>query len=348
MAQEFKHFMLKEIYEQPEVIQQGLDSGLSIAELLPELVQPIENIQILACGTSFHAGLIGQYLFEQVAGIPTRIRSSSEFLLAPLPKVPNLLTIAVTQSGETADTLAALRYLQEHSDSIRFGITNQDNSPIVQLAHHTFYTHAGEEKSVAATKTFTAQLLLFYRLALALAEQNQRLTAQQLETCIAALHQVPDQMKAVLARENEFAAIAQSLRDAKSMIVLGSGINTAIALEGALKLKETTYTHAEGYAAGEFLHGPIALLDPTIPVIAITPADETQSLVLKATEKAKICGSPIIQLSSPPLPRFPVASLPLSPFLTILPLQLLAYHLAILRQIEVDRPRNITKSLRFS
>ncbi len=334
---EFQHFMLKEIYEQPEVIRQQLESGLSLEELLPESVQNVQNIQILACGTSFHAGLIGQYLFEQVAGIPTQVRSSSEFLFAPFIERPNTLTIAVTQSGETADTLAAL---QLPSESICFGITNQVDSSIVKRVHHTFYTNAGNEKSVAATKTFTAQLLVFYRLALAFAIQNNRLSNQQLGDWLTALNQIPEQMESVLQQEEKFAAIAQTLKDAKSVIVLGSGMNRAIALEGALKLKETTYTHAEGYAAGEFLHGPIALLDPTLPVLAIDPADETQPLLLKATEKATLI-SPVLSLCS----LFPVPY-SLTPFLTVLPLQLISYHLAILRQIDVDRPRNITKSLR--
>jgi glucosamine--fructose-6-phosphate aminotransferase (isomerizing) len=337
---QFPHFMLKEIHEQPSIIRQQLDAALSWAELLPETVEPIETIQILACGTSFHAGLVGQYLFEQVAGIPTRIRAASEFLLAPLPNLPRSLTIAVTQSGETADTLAALRYCQQQFHSIRFGITNQENSSIVPLAHHTFYTQAGVEKSVAATKTFTAQLCVFYQLAIAFALKNNRLT--NLNVWQMALDQIPEQMQTILTQEAEFAAIAQSLQSAKSLIILGSGINTAIAQEGALKLKETTYTHAEAYAAGEFLHGSIALLDPTIPVLAIAPEDETQPLLANAIAKAKSSGAPVF-----PLATALKTSVPVSPFLTVLPLQLVAYHLAILRQIDVDRPRNITKSLRF-
>jgi glutamine---fructose-6-phosphate transaminase (isomerizing) len=328
---EFQHFMLQEIYEQPEVIRRWLETGLEMTDFLPETANSIQNIQILACGTSFHAGLVGQYLFEQVAGIPTQVRSSSEFRVAPFIERPNTLTIAVTQSGETADTLAALQQLQTHSGSLRFGITNQPDSSITKLVHHTFYTHAGIEKSVAATKTFTAQLLVFYRLAFVLALQNNRHPDDR-------LHQIPAQMEAVLQQEDRFATIAQTLKDAQSVIVLGSGINHAIALEGALKLKETTYTHAEGYAAGEFLHGPIALLDANIPVLAIDPIDETQPLLTKAIEKASLITS-VTSLCS----QF---SIPGSPFLTVLPLQLISYHLAILRQIEVDRPRNITKSLR--
>jgi glutamine---fructose-6-phosphate transaminase (isomerizing) len=331
---EFQHFMLQEIYEQPEVIRRQLETGLEITDFLPGTANSIQNIQILACGTSFHAGLVGQYLFEQVAGIPTQVRSSSEFRVAPFIERPNTLTIAVTQSGETADTLAALQQLQTYSKSLRFGITNQPDSSITKLVHHTFYTHAGIEKSVAATKTFTAQLLVFYRLALALVNQNNRHPDEWLSN----FHQIPAQMEAVLQQEDRFAAIAQDLKDAQSVIVLGSGIHRAIALEGALKLKETTYTHAEGYAAGEFLHGPIALLDPKVPVLAIDPADETQPLLHTATQKASQITS-VTSLCS----QF---SIPSSPFLTVLPLQLISYHLAILRQIEVDRPRNITKSLR--
>lgn len=306
------HFMLKEIHEQPNVIRHLLDRSISGS------FDQVDRINILACGTSLHAGLIGQFLFEQVAKIPTQVRSSSEALFAPLLETPNTITIAITQSGETADTIAALQTVQ----SRRIAITNGIDSTIAKLVDQTIYTDAGEEKSVAATKTFTAQLIILYQLAFKLANQEST-----------ELQQIPQQIEAIL-KDNTIAQIAKTLKDTRHIILIGSGINTAIALEGALKLKETTYTHAEGYAAGEFLHGSIALLDPQIPTIAVHP--ETTR---KTIDRIRANQNPVIEI--------PTASIPelFTPFLTIVPLQLLAYELAILRGIDVDRPRNITKSL---
>ncbi|MBE9012282.1 SIS domain-containing protein [Pseudanabaenaceae cyanobacterium LEGE 13415] len=302
------HFMLKEIHEQPDVIRRLLDRSISI--------EKVDRINILACGTSLNAGLIGQSLFEQVAKIPTQIRSSSESIYAPLIETPNTLTIAITQSGETADTIAALTTVR----SKRIAITNGIDSTITKLVDQTIYTNAGEEKSVAATKTFTAQLVVLYQLAFHLANQE----AQW-------LREIPQQIEAIL-KKNTIAEIAKSLENTRNLIVIGSGINTAIAFEGALKLKEVTYIHAEGCAAGEFLHGPIALLDPQIPTIAI-------GNVKKTIDRIRVNQNSVIEIPTPAIPEL------FTPFLTVIPLQLLAYELAILRKIDVDRPRNITKSL---
>ncbi|BAU11517.1 glucosamine--fructose-6-phosphate aminotransferase [Leptolyngbya sp. NIES-3755] len=302
------HFMLKEIHEQPDVIRRLLDRSISVGKF--------DHINILACGTSLNAGLIGQFLFEQVAKIPTQVRSSSESIFAPMIETPNTLTIAITQSGETADTIAALKTVQ----SKRIAITNGIDSTITKLVDQTIYTEAGEEKSVAATKTFTAQLVVLYQLAFQLANQK----AQWLE-------EIPHQIELIL-KDNTIAQTARSLENTRNLILIGSGINTAIAFEGALKLKEATYTHAEGYAAGEFLHGPIALLDPQIPTIAI-------GNVKKTIDRIRTNQNWVIEIPTPAIPEL------FTPFLTIIPLQLLAYELAILRKIDVDRPRNITKSL---
>jgi glucosamine--fructose-6-phosphate aminotransferase (isomerizing) len=330
---QFKHFMLKEIYEQSDVIEQCLERYSPPLTSVP--LNNVDQIHILACGTSLNAGLIGQYWFEQLAGISTQVRSSSEFLSAPLLEMPNTLTIAVTQSGETADTIAAIK----ETKSSRLAITNGIDSTITKLVDHTLYANAGEEKSVAATKTFTAQLMLFYSLALTIAYQKQRLDDQQLELLLTQLHQLPKQIEIVLQQESNIAAIAQTLKNTRSLIVLGSGINASIAMEGALKLKEATYTHAEGYAAGEFLHGPIALLDDQIPVIAIATEAESGVRVMKTVDRIRANGGKVILFNPPPVLEI------LTPFLAIVPLQLLAYHLAIARNIDVDRPRNITKSL---
>lgn len=335
MSGQFQHFMLKEIYEQPTVIKQCLE------QYSPPLIpfSELDQIHILACGTSLNAGLVGQFWFEQLAGISTQVRSSSEFLSAPLLATPNTLTIAVTQSGETADTIAAIQAAIQKVQSLRCAITNGIDSTITKLVDHTLYTNAGEEKSVAATKTFTAQLMLFYQLALTIAHQTQRLSDEQLEFRIAQLHQLPQHIETALQQETEIAKIAQTLKNTRDLIILGSGVNYAIALEGSLKLKEATYTHAEGYAAGEFLHGTIALLDDQIPVMAIVTEGEAGERVLKSVDRVQASGGKVIEFHAPPVAE------ELTPFLTMIPLQLLAYHLAIARQIDVDRPRNITKSL---
>lgn len=356
--QKFQHFMLKEIYEQPEVIRHSLARYFHSSEGFQELpaLDQVEEVQILACGTSFHAGLIGQFLLEQVAGIPTRVRSASEFLTAPFPLTRTTLLLVVSQSGETADVLAAMKFVKQAASGEAFkilAITNNSQSSIATEADYEISVAAGVETSVAATKTFTAQLALFYGLAFFYAGQGHRLSDEQLKGWNAQLDALPAQVEEVLQQEATIAAIAASLKDTKSLILLGTGINYPIALEGALKLKETTYTHAEGYAAGEFLHGSIALLDHTIPAIAICPSQTSKlanaERVLKVAQKIRHNGSDVILLGgSDSAILLPPCNELLSPFLNIIPLQLLAYHLAIARNIDVDRPRNITKSLKSS
>lgn len=318
------HFMLKEIHQQPDVIRHQLDRTISIG--IPD------RINILACGTSLNAGLIGQFLFEQIAQVPTQVRSSSESLSAPLLETPNTITIAITQSGETADTIAALQQVQ----SKRVAITNGIDSTITRFADHTIYTNAGKEKSIAATKTFTSQIVLFYKLAFQIAHENQKLSDREFASHLESLKQIPQQMEKLL-NENTIVELAQTLKETRDLIILGSGINTAIALEGALKLKEATYTHAEGYAAGEFLHGPIALLDAEIPTLAIVTEDDSR--IQKTIDRIRAHGNHVIEITAKSVPEL------FSPFLAVVALQLLAYHLATLRGIDVDRPRNIAKSL---
>ncbi|WP_162422657.1 SIS domain-containing protein [Myxacorys almedinensis] len=370
LQREFQHFMLKEIYEQPESIGRGvaqyvasLGSSAPSFHALPE-ANCFEEIQILACGTSLHAALVGQFVLEQVAQIPTRVRSASEFLAAPLPVTRQTLLIVVSQSGETADVLAAMRLANQQSSSGLagfkvFAITNNSHSAIAQQADYERSVGAGVENSVAATKTFTAQLVLFYGLALAWGRQRDRIPDEQWVTWQSRMAALPSQVDQVLQQDDSIAAIARSLKHTNHIILLGTGINYPIALEGALKLKETTYTHAEGYAAGEFLHGSIALLDHTIPTIALCPTPPFRSdpslenppseggdQMLKVTQRIRRNGSDVIAIGgSEAAIALPLCDQLLSPFLTVIPLQLLAYHLAIARNIEVDRPRNITKSL---
>lgn len=323
----------------------------------------LDEIHILACGTSRHAGLVGQYWLEQLAVIPTRVRSATEVQDAPWPLTPNTLTIAVTQSGETADTLAALRLetarhhesgYTHHPPSI--GITNQPGSTLTQEVDHTLFTLAGPEIGVAATKTFTAQLVIFLCLALDLAARRHTMLEEDWQATVIALQQIPTLMQQVLEQERAVQRLAQSLVAAEHCILLGRGVNRAIALEGALKLKETTYLHAEGYAGGEFLHGPIALLEAKVPVIAIVPNSSSAEAMLATVEKAKAHGSPAIGLITQDLAAkttalfdhqiiLPAIDHQLSPLLTVIPLQLLAYHIAVRRGLDVDRPRNIMKTL---
>jgi glucosamine--fructose-6-phosphate aminotransferase (isomerizing) len=365
--------MLKEIYEQPEVL------GRCIYDYFPDSTHDriydllrgadFEEIHILACGTSFHAGLVGQFLLEHLAHIPTQVRSASEFLAAPLPLTRKTLMIVVSQSGETADVLAAIESAKRqpshfNSAALRFlAITNHSNSSIARQATYEIPVLAGVENSVAATKTFAGQMALFYCLAFSLARQRHLIDDRQLEIWRDRFNTLPSHIEQVLQQEDTIAAIAATLKDTRHLMLLGTGIQYPIALEGALKLKETTYTHAEGYAAGEFLHGPIALLDSTIPVVALmptipdgnSPENSTESRIRTIVQKVRNNGSPVITIGAAPPESSPLDSIALptinellSPFLTIIPLQILAYHLAIARGIEVDRPRNITKSLSSS
>ncbi|MDX2230079.1 MAG: SIS domain-containing protein [Leptolyngbyaceae cyanobacterium bins.349] len=368
------HFMLQEIQQQPTALQTCLaaycpepSTASSASSLrpcaLPAPPVPLAAIHLIASGTSRHAALVAQFWFEQLAGIPTRVRSGSEFLAAPFPLTAHTLTLGVTQSGETADTLQALaqerqRRVEQAADyqAHLWGITNQADSSLARLVDVVIPTLAGEEMGVAATKTFTAQLLVFYLLAVSFAAQRQLLQGDRVHQTFTALYQLPEQIRQVLQQSANIQTLAHRLVEAQHCIVLGRGINRAIALEGALKLKETTYIHAEGYAAGEFMHGPIALLDEKVPVIAIAPTGTSQAALLANVQKAKSHGSPVFGIvtadtTATPQDYFdqhitlPAIAEGLSPILTVIPLQLLAYHVAVLRGLNVDRPRHIIKTL---
>ncbi len=366
--QGFRHFMLKEIYEQPGVVRAFLEAYLDAADVinlgLPEsLCADIENIQIVACGTSWHASLVGKYLLEQVAGIPTSVQYSSEFRYAPPPVTPNTLTIGVTQSGETADTIAALTMEKERRLGLKpayqprlLAITNRLDSSIAAIANEVIDTHAGIEIGVAATKTFIAQLLAFYLLALDLGARRQTLSAQRLAEIITGLRQLPAQIELILeSQERYIQELAHQFTETQDFIFVGRGVNFPIALEGALKLKEISYIHAEGYPAGELKHGPIALLDAKVPVVAIAIPGSVYEKALSNAQEAKARDSRLIgvvEMDDPqaaetfddliPLPK--VDEL-LSPVLTVIPLQLLAYHIAARRGLDVDQPRNLAKSV---
>lgn len=374
--QGFRHFMLKEIYEQPGVVRTCLETYLNdnwnsgdISQspinlsLPPELYADLEQIQILACGTSWHAGLVGKYLLEQLAGIPTIVQYASEFRYAPAPLTANTLTIGVTQSGETADTLAALemekrrRFGQLPKCEARLlGITNRPESSLTQLVDQIIDTHAGIEIGVAATKTFVSQLMAFYCLAVDLAWRRQTVTATRLEEILVGLRQLPAQIELILeSQERYIEELAHNFAETQDFIFLGRGINFPIALEGALKLKEISYIHAEGYPAGEMKHGPIALLDAKVPVVAIAMPGTVYEKVLSNAQEAKARDARLIGVTPmndqeaaetfDDLLPVPVVEELLSPILAVIPLQLLAYHIAARRGLDVDQPRNLAKSV---
>ena len=378
----FRHFMLKEIHEQPETaalwvarhLPQTLpgEAGPLVALPLPaEVFEGVERIQILACGTSRHAAQVGAYLLEQLAGIPTSVFYASEFRYSPPPLSAHTLTIGVTQSGETADTLAALAMEQERRQLIPdpafaprlLGITNRAESSLARMVDHILDIGAGIEVGVAATKTFLAQLLAFYGLALAFAER--RLGKEQhgassgcsragLEALVAQLRQLPQQLEALVAdHDPRCAGLAHRFEGTQDVIFLGRGINYPIALEGALKLKEISYIHAEGYPAGEMKHGPIALLDAKVPVVSIAMPGKVFDKVLSNAQEAKARDAQLIGVAPncPDAELFdlllpvPVVDELLSPLLTVIPMQLLSYHIAAHRGLDVDQPRNLAKSV---
>ncbi|NDD69413.1 MAG: glutamine--fructose-6-phosphate transaminase (isomerizing), partial [Synechococcaceae bacterium WB9_4xC_028] len=350
----FRHFMLKEIHEQPETaelwVARHLPSGLTATNpvALPfeeSFYSGIERIQILACGTSRHAALVGAYLLEQFAGLPTSVFYASEFRYAPPPLAPHTLTIGVTQSGETADTLAALAMEAErrraHGDVSfaprQLGITNRPESSLARQVEHILDIGAGIEVGVAATKTFLGQLLAFYALALAFAARRGSRSGSELQNLVEELRQLPSQLRALVERhDHDSEALAHRFAETQDVIFLGRGINYPIALEGALKLKEISYIHAEGYPAGEMKHGPIALLDARVPVVSIAMPGVVFEKVLSNAQEAKARDAQLIGVApeGPDTALFdallavPEVSEWISPLLTVVPMQLLSYHIA--------------------
>lgn len=378
--QGFKHFMLKEIYEQPGVVRTCLETYLDtdwdagcdrspIRLNLPDaLLNDIHHVQILACGTSWHASLVGKYLLEQVSDIPCSVQYASEFRYAPAPLMPNTLTIGVTQSGETADTLAALdmeqtrraQHVAQGADAQyaprMLGITNRADSSLSRLVPHIVDTHAGIEIGVAATKTFVAQLMAFYFLSLELAYRRKSISLERMGEIIEGMRQLPAQLEIVLESQERYVEeLSHDFSETRDFIFIGRGINYPIALEGALKLKEISYIHAEGYPAGEMKHGPIALLDEKVPVVAIATQGSVYEKVLSNAQEAKARDARLIgvvPMNDPDAEETFDALLPvpnvdelLSPILTVVPVQLLSYHIAARRGLDVDQPRNLAKSV---
>jgi len=357
----FAHFMLKEIYEQPDTVHQALRGRISEIEETIAFPEPVEkllsneisSVHIVACGTSFYAGLVGKYLIEQLTNIPVFVELASEYRYFGVRNESSLV-IAITQSGETADTLAALREAQM-SGCKTLVVTNVIGSTATRISDGYILQQSGPEIGVAATKTFTSQIIVLFLIALKIALLQKKLGSDELYNYIFHLKELPRHVRDVLERSNDIIAIAKHLKDAKSVFFIGRGINYPLSLEGALKLKEISYIHAEGFAAGELKHGPFALLTKDTPVVAIVTQDETYEKILANIGEIKARGSTVIAIAEDKdteienhadfVLRFPGTSrvLPCIPITVVL--QLLAYHVAHLRKCPIDKPRNLAKSV---
>ncbi len=363
----YKHFMLKEIFEQPTAVREtvlgrvSLDSGrvfLDEMALTDADFAGIDKVVLLACGTSWHAALVGKFLIEQMAGLPTEVDYGSEFRYRR-PIVSNrTLTVVITQSGETADTLAALREAKSKG-SRSLAICNVVGSMATREAEGTLYTHAGPEIGVASTKAFTCQLVALHLLALYLGQVRGSMADADRRIAIEQLLHLPSVLEQALKGSKAIEDIAARFYNRTDFLYLGRGINYPIALEGALKLKEISYIHAEGYPAGEMKHGPIALIDERMPIVAIAPADHVYEKMLGNIQEAKARMGSVIAVTTEgdnTIPRLldsksdaiitlPAIAAELAPILIAIPLQLLAYHIAIRRGCDVDQPRNLAKSV---
>jgi len=357
----FAHFMLKEIYEQPDTVHQVLRGRISEIEETIAFPEPVEkllskeisSVHIVACGTSFYAGLIGKYLIEQLTNIPVFVELASEYRYFG-SRNESSLVIAITQSGETADTLAALREAQM-SGCKTLVVTNVIGSTATRISDGYILQQSGPEIGVAATKTFTSQIIVLFLIALKMALLQKKLGSDELYNYIFHLKELPRQVRDVLERSNDIIAIAKHLKDAKSVFFIGRGINYPLSLEGALKLKEISYIHAEGFAAGELKHGPFALLTKETPVVAIVTQDETYEKILANIGEIKARGSTVVAIAEEKdieienhadfVLRFPSSSHVLPCIAITVVLQLLAYHVALLRKCPIDKPRNLAKSV---
>lgn len=359
----YEHFMLKEIFEQPRSIldcmRGRLDSSTSrlilggLREYLNRLVNA-DRILIVACGTSWHAGLVAEYFFEEFCRIPVEVEYASEFRYRNPVIREGDVVIAISQSGETADTLAAIE-LAKSRGAIIFGVCNVVGSSIPRATHAGAYTHAGPEIGVASTKAFTAQLTVLNMIGLIVAQKKGTITEQRLNELLVEMEQIPAKVEQALQLNEQVEAIAAEFQDATNFIYLGRGYNFPVALEGALKLKEISYIHAEGYPAAEMKHGPIALIDQQMPVVFIATKDSTYEKVVSNIQEVKARkgkviavvteGDKLISKMADHVIEVPHTSEPLMPLVAVVPLQLLSYHIAVLRGCNVDQPRNLAKSV---
>lgn len=358
---EFRHFMLKEIYEQPTVIGEtmGVFCNFTTGKIeLPKLpfdLKTIDSVTIIACGTSYYAALVARYWFENVARLTTHVDIASEYRYRNVVVRPGSLAVFVSQSGETADTLAALRAAKTAGQHT-MAIVNVPESTMANEASVAIPTCAGAEIGVASTKAFTTQLVTLACVALASADARGLLKAEERARLIHAIAEVPSRIVEVLHNEEKIAAIAAELVDAQDILYIGRGQSHAIALEGALKLKEISYIHAEGYPAGELKHGPIALIDENVPVIVLAPSDHLFDKTASNAEEVKARGGKILLISDAAgcgklaeiakyVIQMPAVDPFAAPMLYAVPVQLLAYHVAVQKGTDVDQPRNLAKSV---
>jgi glucosamine--fructose-6-phosphate aminotransferase (isomerizing) len=367
----FKHFMLKEIYEQPRSVRdtvQGrisLDSGQVFLDEMANITEAdfkrFSSIKIAACGTSWHAGLAGKYMIEQLARVPVDVDYASEFRYRDPVMDENSLLLVISQSGETADTIAALREAKELGAKV-LAICNVQGSMIVREADGTILTHAGPEIGVASTKAFTGQMVALYLLGLYLGRLRGTLSPEQARYHAQELAELPVKLEHLLNNSDMIEELSKEFFRVTDFLYLGRGINFPVALEGALKLKEISYIHAEGYPAGEMKHGPNALIDERLPVLFINTREEgnrsselryekTHSNIVEVKAREGIVisvlteGDTMSSMVSDHVIEIPASSDLLSPILSIIPLQLLAYHIAVRRGCDVDQPRNLAKSV---
>jgi len=362
----YKHFMLKEIFEQPTAARETIlgrvsqDSGrvfLEEMKITDEALAAVDRVTILACGTSWHAGLVGKFMIEQLARVQVDVDYGSEYRYRRPIVTRHTLAVVITQSGETADTLAALREAK-HSGASSIAICNVVGSMATRETDGTIYTHAGPEIGVASTKAFTSQLVAVYLLALRLGQARGTLTPDSSRPHVDALLQLPQLLEQTLKVAPDIEDIAARFQNRTDFLYLGRGINYPIALEGALKLKEISYIHAEGYPAGEMKHGPIALIDEQMPVVAIAPEDLVFEKMIGNMQEVKARGGSVVALttrndklssildaSNDFILELPKASELLTPIVMTIPLQLLAYDIAVRRGCDVDQPRNLAKSV---
>ena len=359
----YDHFMLKEIYEQPRAIvdtfrgrllSENQKIQLSGLEEHKEVFQTAKRIIIIACGTSWHAGLVGEYLFEDAARIPVEVEYASEFRYRNPVIGSDDVVIAISQSGETADTLAAIKLAKE-SGAFVFGICNVVGSSIARAADTGAYTHAGPEIGVASTKAFTTQITILMLIGLRLGQLKGTLTSKDFARVAAELEAIPQSIDSVLTSEKDIEKIAKSYKDATNFLYLGRGYNFPVALEGALKLKEISYIHAEGYPAAEMKHGPIALIDKNMPVVVIATSKGHYEKVVSNIQEIKsrdgkiiavvTKGDKSVKALADHVIEIPEVTESLTPILASVPLQLLAYHIAVMRGCNVDQPRNLAKSV---
>ncbi|MBL0347898.1 glutamine--fructose-6-phosphate transaminase (isomerizing) [Candidatus Villigracilis affinis] len=360
---EYRHFMQKEIHEQVRALTDTLAGRVDFKEgrirlpelnLTPELANRIQRIYITACGTAAYAGMVGKYLIEKIARIPVEVVIGSEFRYSDPIVDENTVVLAISQSGETADTLAAMEE-GRRKGGIIWSIVNAVGSQAMRVSNGTIAMQTGPEIGVASTKAFTAPLVDQYMLAILLADMRGVIDEKTRKALVADLRLVPDLAGRVLDTEPEVEKVAHALKDIKGCLYLGRGINMPIAYEGALKLKEISYIHAEGYPAGEMKHGPIALIDEEMPVLCIAPKDPWHEKMISQIQQAKARGGMVIAVATEGDELVPsmadhVLWIPetpwmLSPIITVLPLQLLAYHIATIRGLDVDQPRNLAKSV---